>query len=176
MATLSWVCLVIMSVMESHLTFLVVWRRLKLIKKIVHFSVSELTSNSDRMVFLHLKHKNPSLLISIASQLFRLHLSRDWNPKSYLILKYKNCWKTPWSSEIILTNTTFRNKGPAFSVSKPKLARKNKFHTYLTRKTLPAEERVSKFHNHRKTPSYQTFAGASIMKVVPQSYGSSLKG
>ena len=36
-----------------------------------------LTSNSDRMVFLHLKHKNPSLLISIASQLFRLHLSRD---------------------------------------------------------------------------------------------------
>ena len=32
--------------------------------------------------------------------------------------------------------------------------RLNKFHTYLTRETLPAEERVSKFHNHGKTPSY----------------------
>ena len=26
---------------------------------------------------------------------------------------------------------------------------------YLTRGTLPAEERVGKFHNHGKTPSYQ---------------------
>ena len=48
-------------------TFLAVWRRLKLIKKIVHFSVSQLMSNSDRMVFLHLKHKDPLLLGSIAS-------------------------------------------------------------------------------------------------------------
>ena len=29
--------------------------------------------------------------------------------------------------------------------------RENKFHTYLTRETLPAEERVSKFHNHGET-------------------------
>ena len=44
----------------------------------------------------------------------------------------------------------------------------NKFHTYLTRETLPAEERVSKSHNHGKTPSYQTFADASMRKVVPK--------
>ena len=50
------------------------------------------------------------------------------------------------------------------------------FHTYLTRETLPAEERVSKFYNHGKTPSYQTFADASMRKVVPKSYGSPLKG
>ena len=48
-----------------------------------------------------------------------------------------------------------------------------KFHTYLNRKTLPAEERVSKFHNHGKTPSYQNFADASMWKVV---YTMSLKG
>ena len=46
----------------------------------------------------------------------------------------------------------------------------NKFHTYLTRETLPAEERVSKFHNHGMTPSYQTFADASVRKVVPKAY------
>ena len=31
--------------------------------------------------------------------------------------------------------------------------RENNFHTYLTRETLPAEERVSKFHNHETTSS-----------------------
>ena len=52
--------------------------------------------------------------------------------------------------------------------------RQNKFHTYLTRETLPAEERASKFHYHGKTPSHQTFADASMRKVVPKSYGSYL--
>ena len=47
-------------------TFLVVWRRLKLIKKIVYFSVSKLMSNSDRMVLLNLNIK-PFALDSIAS-------------------------------------------------------------------------------------------------------------
>ena len=47
------------------------------------------------------------------------------------------------------------------------LARENKFHTYLTRETLPAEERVSTFHNHGKTPSYQALADASMRKVAP---------
>ena len=51
-----------------------------------------------------------------------------------------------------------------------------KISTYLTCETLPAEERVSKFHNHGKTPSYQTFADASMRKVVPKSYGSYLNG
>ena len=50
--------------------------------------------------------------------------------------------------------------------------RENKFHTYLTRGTLSAGERVNKFHNHGKTSSYQTFADASMRKVVPKSYGS----
>ena len=54
--------------------------------------------------------------------------------------------------------------------------RENKFHTYLTRETLPAEERVRKFHKHGKTPSYQTLADTSMRKVVPKSYGSPLKG
>ena len=49
--------------------------------------------------------------------------------------------------------------------------RENKFHTYLTRESLSAEERVSKFHNHGKTPSYQTFADASVRKFVPKSHG-----
>ena len=53
--------------------------------------------------------------------------------------------------------------------------RENKFHTYLTRETLSAEERVSKFHNHGKTPSSQTFADASMRKVVLKSCGSHLK-
>ena len=38
--------------------------------------------------------------------------------------------------------------------------RENKFHTYLTRETLPAEERVSKFHNHGETSSCQILADA----------------
>ena len=46
-------------------------------------------------------------------------------------------------------------------------ARENLFHTYLTRETLPAEEREGKFHNHGKTPSYQTFAEASKRKFLP---------
>ena len=53
--------------------------------------------------------------------------------------------------------------------------RENKFHTYLTRETSPAEERASKSHNHGKTPSYQTFADASMRKVVSKSYRSPLK-
>ena len=54
-------------------------------------------------------------------------------------------------------------------------AREDKFHNYLTRETLPAEERVSKFHSHGKAPSYLTFADASMRKVVCKSYGSPLK-
>ena len=54
--------------------------------------------------------------------------------------------------------------------------RGNKFHSYLTRETLPAEERVSRFHNHGKTPYYQFFADASMRKVVPKSYPSHMKG
>ena len=83
-------------------------------------------------------------------------------PTSYLNFEIQKLSKEPWSSEIILTNITFRNKGSAFSVSKLKMKhdknteksflRENKFHTYLTRETLPAEERLGKFHNHGKTP------------------------
>ena len=75
---------------------------------------------------------------------------------------------------------TFRSKGSAFPMSKLKkdivkntvksFVRENNFHTYLTRETLPAEKRVSEFHNQGKTPSYQTFADASTRKVVPKSY------
>ena len=168
-------------------TFLVVWRRLKLIKKIVHFSVSELMSNSNRMVLLHLNIK------SFAPDFYRITVIQTsfitWlkSQQHILNLKYKNCWKPSWSSEIILTNITFRNIGSAFSVSTSlnwhmikntvkSSVRENKFQTCLTRGTLPAEERVSKFHNHGKTPSYETFADASIRKVVPKSYGSHLKG
>ena len=103
-----------------------------------------------------------------------------------LNLKYKNCWKPPWSSEIILKNITFRNKRSASLVSKLKMAHgkkhskilcaEKKIHSYLIRETLPAEERVSSFHNPGKTPSYQTFADASMRKVVPKSFRSPLKG
>ena len=58
-ATLSQVCIVIMFVMESHLKklFSCLRRRPTLIEKIVHFSVSILVLDSERMVSLHLKHK-----------------------------------------------------------------------------------------------------------------------
>ena len=78
-----------------------------------------------------------------------------------------------------------RKKGSAFLVSKLKMVhgkntvksfvREDKFHTYLTRENLPAEERERKFHNHGKIPSYQTFTDASMRRVVPKSYGSPLK-
>ena len=51
-----------------------------------------------------------------------------------------------------------------------------KFHAYLTHETLPAEERVSKFHNHGKKTSCQTFAEASKRKFVPKSNGSTVEG
>ena len=54
--------------------------------------------------------------------------------------------------------------------------RENKFHTYLTRETLPTEERVSTFYNHGKTPSHPTFAEASMRKFVLKSHLSLLKG
>ena len=59
MATLSQVCIVIMFVMESHLKklFSCLRRRPPLMEKIVHFSVSILALDSERMVSLHLKHK-----------------------------------------------------------------------------------------------------------------------
>ena len=57
--TLSWVCITTMFVVESLLTkqklFSWLRRRLKLIKKIVHFSVSMLMLNSERMVLLPLE-------------------------------------------------------------------------------------------------------------------------
>ena len=49
----------IMFVMESHLAKQEL--KLKLIKKIVHLSVSEFMSNSDRMVLLHLNIKSFAL-------------------------------------------------------------------------------------------------------------------
>ena len=57
--TLLWVCITTMFVVESLLTkqklFSWLRRRLKLIKKIVHFSVSMLMLNSERMVLLPLE-------------------------------------------------------------------------------------------------------------------------
>ena len=56
--TLFWVCITTMFVVESLLTkqklFSWLRRQLKLIKKIVHFSVSMLMLNSERMVLLPL--------------------------------------------------------------------------------------------------------------------------
>ena len=137
------------------------------------------------MVFLHLKYK------ILCAWFLSHHSYSDFIyhvieiPTSYLNFEIQKLSKEPWSSEIILTNITFRNKGSAFSVSKLKMKhdknteksflRENKFHTYLTRETLPAEERLGKFHNHGKTPSYQTSADASMRKFMPKSYDCSLK-
>ena len=130
--------------------------------------------NSEPMVLLHLKYK------ILCAWFLSHHSYSDFIyhvieiPTSYLNFEIQKLSKEPWSSEIILTNITFRNKGSAFSVSKLKMKhdknteksflRENKFHTYLTRETLPAEERLGKFHNHGKTPSYQTSADASMKK------------
>ena len=91
---------------------------------------------------------------------------------SYLNFEIKKLLKVTWSSEIISTNTTFRNEVSAFAMSQLKwdmvksFVQENKFHTYLTHETLPAEERASNLHDHGKTPSYQSFADASMRKVA----------
>ena len=130
--------------------------------------------NSESMVLLHLKHKILcSWFLSHPSYSdFIYHVIEI--PNHISMLKYKDIWKQSWSSEIILTNTTFRNKGSPFAVSKLKMShgkntvksfvRENEVHAYLTRETLPAEERESKFHNHGKTPSCQPFAAVSVRK------------
>ena len=79
-----------------------------------------------------------------------------------------------------MANITFRNEVGVFVVQAyndpwkkntvKSFVRENKFHAYLTRETLPAEERVHIFHNHGKKSSCQTFADASMTKVVPKSF------
>ena len=175
-------------------TFLVVWRRLTLIKKIVHFSVSMLmfwTSeieisfwNSERMVLLHLKHK-------ILCSWFLSHHS--YSDFIYHVIEIPTTYLKFEMQKLLKATLEFGNHFDKHHVQKLKgrrfrclslkwhevkntvksLVRENKFHTCLTRETLPAEERVSRFHNHGKTPSYQTFADASIRKVVPKTYRSS---
>ena len=87
-------------------TFLMVWRRLKLIKKIVHFSVSELMLNSDHMVSLHLNIKSFALDFYRITVIQISFITILKSQQHILNLKYKNCWKPSWSSEIILTNIT----------------------------------------------------------------------
>ena len=151
--------------------------------KIVQFSVSVLMLNSERMVLLHLKHKIICLwfLSHHSYSDFIYHVIEI--PNHILILKYKRLLKAILE---FWNHFDEKRKGWRFRCLSLKwhpikedtvksFVRENKFHTYLTRETLPAEERVSKFHNHGKTPSYQTFADASMRKVVPKSYGSHLK-
>ena len=61
MATLFWVGIAIIFVMESHLTeqelFSCLRKQFTLIKKIVHFLLSMLMLHSEHMVLLHFKHK-----------------------------------------------------------------------------------------------------------------------
>ena len=113
-------------------TFLVVWRRLTLIKKIVHFSVSMLmfwTSeieisfwNSERMVLLHLKHK------ILCSWFLSHHSYSDLIyhtieiPTTYLNFEIQKLLKATFEFRNHLTKITFRNKGSAFSMSKLKMA------------------------------------------------------
>ena len=144
--------------------------------------------NSDRMVLLNLNIKPFALDFNRITVIETSFITGLKSQQHILIFKYKNCWNTPWSSAIIWTNISFRNKGRRFRFLSYKLKlargkkhykillRENKFHTYLTRETLPAEGRVRKFHNHGKTPSYQTFADASMRKVEPRSCGRPLKG
>ena len=80
-----------------------------------------------------------------------------------------------------MTNITVRNEGSAFLVSKLKMAHGKKHSKilctgeYISHVNFTSR-RVSKFHNHGKTPSYQTFAGALMRKVVPKSLRKSLEG
>ena len=171
-----------MFVVESHLTkqeiFSWLRKRFTLIKKISHFSVSVQMLNvwycytwsikSYALDFYHMTVFQTSFITWLKSH------------HHILILKYKNCWKPSWCLEIILTNITFRKQGSAFSVSKLQMTlvmtmvkntvksfvRQSRCHTYLTHETLQAEERVSKFYKHGKTPSYRTFTNASMRKVV----------
>ena len=111
-------------------------------------------------------------MISIASQLFRLHLSHDCNPNIISKFRNKETVESHLGVRKSFRRTPRSEKVLAFAMSQLKwemvksFVQVNKFHTYLTHETLPAEERVSNFHDHGKTPSYQSFADASMRKVA----------
>ena len=90
---------------------------------------------------------------------------------SYLNFEIQKLLKVTLEFGNHLDEHQVQNKVSAFTMSKLKwdmvksFVQKNKFHTYLTRETLQAEERVSNFLDHGKTPSYQSSADASMRKV-----------
>ena len=142
-------------------------RRLTLINKIVHFPVSILMLNSERMVLLHLKHK-------ILCSWFLSHHSYSnffimWLKSQHRIeiLTYKNCWNGNYYDEHHIQKYRVGVSVSGLKMTHGKkntiksFERENKFYSYLTRETLPAEERISKFRNHGNTPSYQTLADAT---------------
>ena len=86
-----------------------------------------------------LEAQNPLLLISIIIVIETSFITWLKSQRHILILKYKNCSKPPWSSEIILKNITLRNYGSAFSVSKLKMAHGEKHW-----KVLSTGEKISR--------------------------------
>ena len=129
--------------------------------------------NSERMVLLHLKRKTLCswfLLHHSYSDLIyhgiknSNKISKFWNTKtveSHLGVQ-KSFWRKSRSEIKGQRFPCLSLKWHMVKNTVKSLVRENNFHTYLTRETLPAEERVRKFHNHAKTPSCQTFADASM--------------
>ena len=137
--------------------------------------------NSDRKILLYLKHK-------ILCSLFVSH--RSYSDFIYHGIEIPTSYRNFEIQKLLKATLEFRNHYDEHHVQKhingsafpclilkwhkvkntvKSFIRENKFHTYLTRETLPAKERVSIFHNHGKTPCFKTFAEAPMRKVVSSS-------
>ena len=135
----------------------------------VHFSFSILMLHSKCMVLLHLKNK------ILCSRFLSHHSYSDFiylvieTPTSYLnfeiqkqlkvSLKFGNYFDEHHVQKLrVGVHVCLSLKQDMVKNTLKSFVRENKFHTYLIRKTLPAVERVRKFHDKRKAPSYQTIA------------------
>ena len=120
------------------------------------------------MVLLHLTHK------ILCSCFLSHHSYSDFTNHVILILTSYLNFEIKKLLKVTLERKSFR-RTPRSEMKCQRLrclrclksfVQENKFHTYLIHETLPAEERVSNFHDHGKTPSYQSFADASMRKVA----------
>ena len=133
--------------------------------------------NSERIVELYWRHN------ILCSWFLSHHSSSD---SIYFVIEIPSSYRNFEVQKLLKATLDFGNYYDehhaqklrvGVSVSKLKMAQvkntiksfvpENKFHSYLTRETLPEEERVSKVHNHGNTPSYQNLADASVLSLNP---------
>ena len=143
--------------------------------------------NSEHMVLWHLKHRTLCSWFLLHHSYSDLIYHGIKIPTRYLNFEYKNCWKPPWSSEIILTKIAFRNKGSAFSMSKLKMAHGKKilsnplYGRIIFTLTWPVKlyQQKKEYVNFIITQRHHPVRPSLMLqwgKVVPKSCRSHLKG